>query len=342
MIKFFDVNKNTFLNFTKEDIAKSYREYIKIKNKYYVHIYDKQDDIYYLFYSSSKQDDVANYKIDPENEYVIKISLNNEIYLNTYGVRKTISFYPKMELNIGDKCLCGCFTNCSIIGKDMRGYYYIKHYPSKYNIERNPECASNASYSVHHWMSVYPIIENPATIEFSRDMIKYSNQCIFGIINKIIHFGVDFNPEYQRGDVWTEEQKVKLIDSIYKNINIGAIVFVEKMWHNNKNQVTSDMFEVLDGKQRLTAIFEYMQSKFPYKGKYYYELSPLTRNLFEEQQVLIGELMLFKNNGQSFYNKNYVLEQFIRLNECGTTMKQETIEKAKDILGSAIKNGTDY
>jgi uncharacterized protein with ParB-like and HNH nuclease domain len=41
------------------------------------------------------------------------------------------------------------------------------------------------------------------------------------------------NPEYQRGFVWKEEHKLKLIDSIFNGIEIGKMVFVRLPWKEN-------------------------------------------------------------------------------------------------------------
>ena len=90
------------------------------------------------------------------------------------------------------------------------------------------------------------------------------------------------------------------------------------------------MYEILDGKQRLSAIIDYVSSKFTYRGKYYHELSGATRSEFENQQILVGKLNL-RRNGIAC-DKNKVIEQFIRLNECGTSMDKEIIDKAKKMI----------
>lgn len=320
MIRFFDVESESFLNFKEEDIIPPYfNGGIKIKSKYYRVLFDKQDKIYYVFASSKKKSDIEAFKIDNENKYVIQTKLNNHIYGVTYGTRKNIPFSDKPEINVGDKCICGNLKECSVVGKDNRGYYYIKHYSK-----------GNHDYLVSHWFDVFPIIENPAVIERNENLVSYSNTTIESIIHRVVHFGVDFNPEYQRGDVWNEDQKVKLIDSIFKNINIGSVVFAEKSWFSNN--VISEMYEVVDGKQRITAILEYIQNKFQYKGKYFYEISNISRNEFLESQILVGEIKLRKSNGKDEYDRSNVIKQFIRLNECGTTMDKEVIEKAKGMI----------
>lgn len=330
MKKFFDVNTKKYLNWDEKDIVSFYYNAgFKIKNKYYRSLFDEVEQTYYIFACVKTLKELSKIKLDPEHEYVIKWAFNHEYYHDTYNARKSIPFPDTYELNPGDKCLLGNLTNCSIIAKDERGYYYIKHYPAKWEINKNPEIANTPSYTAKNWSHVYPVVENPVDLKFDSSDVIYSNCCIDGLLTKYFHFGIDLNPKYQRGNVWTEEQKVKLIDSIYRDINIGSIVLVEKQWFNEYN-VVSEMYEVLDGKQRLTTIIDYISSKFKYRGKYYYELSENTRHEFENKQILVGNLKL--NRESQTYNRKKVLEQFIRLNECGTSMEKSIIDNAKKMI----------
>ncbi|QZA77899.1 DUF262 domain-containing protein [Deefgea tanakiae] len=67
---------------------------------------------------------------------------------------------------------------------------------------------------------------------------------------------LNMDPKYQRKSVWGTEQQSLLIDSILKNIPIPPIFLRE---HIDNKGVTS--FEVIDGKQRLTSIFKFIDNK---------------------------------------------------------------------------------
>ena len=58
------------------------------------------------------------------------------------------------------------------------------------------------------------------------------------------------NEEYQRGDIWKDNQKLELIRSINNRYSIGAIV----LFINDANK-----FEILDGQQRLITIKHYLE-----------------------------------------------------------------------------------
>ena len=69
---------------------------------------------------------------------------------------------------------------------------------------------------------------------------------------------LDLNPWFQRGDVWKQEQKAKLVDSFISQTPIPAI-YLELY----KREKKFDYYRVIDGKQRLTALFEFVSNKFP-------------------------------------------------------------------------------
>ena len=68
------------------------------------------------------------------------------------------------------------------------------------------------------------------------------------------------NSEYQRGAVWTDAQKKKLIDSVLREYPIPLIYL-----HHIKRQVAGHMredFEVIDGQQRLNALHGFREGAF--------------------------------------------------------------------------------
>jgi hypothetical protein len=69
------------------------------------------------------------------------------------------------------------------------------------------------------------------------------------------------NPEYQRGEVWSRTQQRKLIDSIMRGYPLPIIYL-----HHIKKGVggfTRDDFEVIDGQQRINAIYYFFEGAFP-------------------------------------------------------------------------------
>lgn len=61
-------------------------------------------------------------------------------------------------------------------------------------------------------------------------------------------------PEWQRGEVWDSERKQQLIDSILRAWKLPKFYFL---------RLDDDDFEVVDGQQRLAAIYEFFSNELP-------------------------------------------------------------------------------
>lgn len=68
------------------------------------------------------------------------------------------------------------------------------------------------------------------------------------------------NPEYQRGIVWNEVQKQKLVDSVLRGYPLPLIYL-----HYTSREVAgmkNEGFEVIDGQQRIRALYEFAEGAF--------------------------------------------------------------------------------
>ncbi len=107
-------------------------------------------------------------------------------------------------------------------------------------------------------------------------------------------------PEYQRQpNLWPTEKKNLLIDSVLLDLDIPKLYF---------NKV-DDTYEVVDGQQRLWAIWHYLEDAFAYKGdgdgKRYSQLNDEQRRLIRNYAF---QVTVFDDA-----NEHYLRELFIRL-----------------------------
>ncbi len=119
------------------------------------------------------------------------------------------------------------------------------------------------------------------------------------------------NPDYQRNDVWKPKQKSELIESILMGIPIPVIYLFE----NNKGEK-----QVVDGRQRLSSIFNYLDNKFS-----------------------LTELNILKNeNGKKFRELNTQFQAKIEDYQIQSyTIQPPTPEKVKfDIFDRVNRGGT--
>lgn len=68
---------------------------------------------------------------------------------------------------------------------------------------------------------------------------------------------IDLSPEYQRRDRWSPQRQSKLVESFLMNVPIPPIFL---------NEDAYGVYSVIDGKQRLTAIHEFMRGRLKLTG----------------------------------------------------------------------------
>ncbi len=68
------------------------------------------------------------------------------------------------------------------------------------------------------------------------------------------------NPEYQRGAVWNDTQKKKLIDSVLRGYQL-PLIYLHHIVRDVAGHRRED-FEVIDGQQRINALYEFSEGAF--------------------------------------------------------------------------------
>ena len=128
---------------------------------------------------------------------------------------------------------------------------------------------------------------------------------------------VNLNPAYQRDFVWTLDQKRAYIQNIFEN----------------RAKIEDDLvMEVLDGKQRLNALFGYLENKFSVSGLKFKQLCQDDQTFLVSQSVRYHRVM---NHGNSNDVSNDVkLRLFYEINLLGTRMTDKELQQAKAMLDS--------
>lgn len=132
---------------------------------------------------------------------------------------------------------------------------------------------------------------------------------------------------FQRGSVWTKEQEQFLIDTIVKNLDIPKLYFWELKDSNYE-------YSVVDGQQRLTTIFKFLDEKLElseeftpeYANKKFTELPEDLQDQIHNYELT---LVIIENA-----NEEEIQDLFLRLNN-GTTLKSQ--EKRMNLGGNLSK-----
>ncbi|MFD0727456.1 DUF262 domain-containing protein [Lysobacter brunescens] len=96
-------------------------------------------------------------------------------------------------------------------------------------------------------------------------------------------------PEWQRGEVWDEARKKALIDSVLRGWKLPKFYFVK---------LNDEDFEVVDGQQRLTAIYEFFantlalsdESTATFGGPFYKDLKSKVSDAFDDFEIEYDEI----------------------------------------------------
>ena len=145
------------------------------------------------------------------------------------------------------------------------------------------------------------------------------------IYRKYAEEEIDLNPEYQRELVWTDKQKQEYILAILKQRAKITPVIIEKLTEQG-----TVLYEILDGKQRLTALFDYIDNKYPLKsGEYFKDLSAKDMNVITQTRVSYTRITSYKECDVPL---DFKLAYFLEINALGTKITDEHIEKIENKL----------
>lgn len=144
-------------------------------------------------------------------------------------------------------------------------------------------------------------------------------------LNGIEENGLKINPDYQRYDgIWSTKNKSLFIESVILNIPIPSIYLSE----DSKGTLI-----VIDGRQRLSTLFDFMEDKFRLTG-----LSILHHLNGKKYSKLVGEFGKYKTKieDRSLHiaklrygtSDTFVIETFERVNTKGAKLNAQEIRNA--------------
>jgi hypothetical protein len=175
------------------------------------------------------------------------------------------------------------------------------------------------------WTSVDPIaLEEDTAFGRPRINIQYTQTSMGALLHYAYWRGLLDSPDYQRDYVWTLEDKQRLVKSIMNRMDIGKFVFLERPYPENR-------YEVVDGKQRLNAILDFTQGRFPYEGKTWFQFSRDDKNVFEDLTVQIATMHSEK------VSKADILWLFLSINTGGVPQTEEHVAKAQKLYLEALE-----
>ena len=123
-------------------------------------------------------------------------------------------------------------------------------------------------------------------------------------VKKIKNGTLDLAPEYQRGSVWSRNRKALLIDSVLRGYDLPKLYLRE-------SPGDTDVYEVVDGVQRLTTFLDFIDNAFPLPKNSEFPSSRYSQ-LPEQVQERIDDYQLDFTILEGFEDED-VRDMFLRL-----------------------------
>ena len=150
-------------------------------------------------------------------------------------------------------------------------------------------------------------------------VLQASDFSLQGLKDMVDNDVIDLNPRYQRRERWDHVRQSELIESFLLNVPVPPIYLAEENY---------GVYSIIDGKQRITAVSEYLNNSFPLSGlEEFHELngarfSELPKSLQSALRIrpYLRVITLLK---QSSPQLKY--EVFIRLNRGGIQLNNQEI-----------------
>jgi len=159
--------------------------------------------------------------------------------------------------------------------------------------------------------------ESPSLIQNPELKLNFFQSTIGLLFRMVYSSEINLNPKYQSEYVWSKQDKLYLIDTIFKNMDIDKFIFITY----DNNDINR---EILYGKERLRAIFDFYEDRFCYKGLYFSELCKEDQHHFCNYHINIAEIKSLTEEQKISY--------FLRLNKINKLMPMEHLQRIENLL----------
>jgi hypothetical protein len=249
---------------------------------------------------------------------------------------------PNRYFNVGDPVRVGALDECTIADILFGGKAYVIRHMSK---PTRDDPGSYERFGTWWWLDVWPMNAFKSPDRLFQE--GWRGGAVQSALDSLMHLytydGLVCNPEYQRGYVWTDEDRNQLLDSIFDRMDIGKFVLVRNEGYNHEGDHTLVKYktitgedveiercknycvEIIDGQQRLTTIIRFMLDLYEYRGRKYSNLNFRDRCDFDTFSVHYRLLR------EEEMTRKQILQMFMKVNR-GVPQQPEHLEKVRKLL----------
>lgn len=264
--------------------------------------------------NNKKLSDVAKKQMLQFNDYILErmfaskefieecrgFKIGDEVFVDDSKNKRIIAEFIET-----DKVTFVIFTNNSIINPPIMIEMISK--------EKRPDSDGKPYFAK---LKEHSIFDDLHITEITSD--------VNGMLYEFAAGSYDFNPVYQRDLVWTTEKKQAFIKKlIIGNIDLCPTLIMPPFKEGRCE------FEVLDGKQRMMAVIQFIQGQFPVEGFYYKDLSSGDVSRLMNSPFKYKQVKYYDKNGLSEMSLKQKIELFLQINEYGQKVSDEHLAKIK-------------
>ncbi len=141
--------------------------------------------------------------------------------------------------------------------------------------------------------------------------------------------GLELNPDFQPGHVWTEKQRVRFVESALAGR--GAMLLVMNIPNFSaaagaEGDIPSGCAQCIDGLQRVTTMLDFTENKLEVFGSL--KASDLAGTTFDMRR------MFYKVRVFEFVHRRELLEYYLAINSGGTVHTDLELDRVRTLLSA--------
>ena len=138
------------------------------------------------------------------------------------------------------------------------------------------------------------------------------------------YYSLQLNPDFQRGHVWSAEQRSKFVEFFLMGGVTGRVFYFNKPSWQGEAKTGYDDFVCVDGLQRITSIRMFMRNEIKAFDQLYKDFGQRARHARANSNLVF--------NINNLQTKSEVLTWYLQMNTGGTIHTDQEINKVKELL----------
>lgn len=253
----------------------------------------------------------------PTLDETIEAAYHSYVSSDEIDLRYNCDIPPARMLKVGDELMYGNLDEVKVVAVRDEGRVIVFSY-HKVESKSGQTIDHGTQYRATYWTEVLPKANGSSAFAKETKIYgAYSNSTLKSIISRALR-GMDDTPKYQRDYTWALDDKERFLESVFAGRELGRFIFVQRPYPH--------VDQVLDGKQRINCLMEFVTSRIAYKGLFWHELSHSDRRRFEGRSVQFADLQEVR------FTPADLMEIFLEVNVAGVPQSEEHLASVRQML----------